>query len=162
MSRLSTQLRALVSFALLAIYLAAAFLDCEPIRPAMGTAMGTGHAAPMAQAEPAANENGHSHGEDHASGDRNAGEHAHGASHAGDHADETTVAAHLGMAELKPICGCGCGESRSRIGGNVSRLGSVIPGVEVARLSELIPVHCAMEREFYMPNVFREIDPVPI
>jgi hypothetical protein len=124
--------------------------------------METGHAAPMAQAEPAANQTGHSHGEDHASGDRTAGEHAHGASHAGDHADETTVAARLGMAELKPTCGCGCGESRSRIGGNVSRLGSVIPGVEVARLSELIPVHRAMEREFSMPNVFLEIDPVPI
>ena len=158
MSRLSPQLRALVSCGLLASYLAAAFLDCEPIRPAIGT----GHAAPMAQAEPAANETGHSHGEDHASGDRTAGEHAHGASHAGDHADETTVAARQGVAELKPTCGCGCGESRSRIGGNVSRLGSVIPGVEVARLSELIPVHRAMEREFSPPNVFLEIDPVPI
>ena len=158
MSGLSHKIRALVSCGLLASYLAAAFLDCEPIRPAMVR----GHAAPMAQAEPAANETGHSHGEDHASGDRTAGEHAHGASHAGDHADETTVVARRGVAELKPTCGCGCDESRSRIGGNVSRLGSVIPGVEVSRLFELISVHRAMEREFSLPNVFREIDPVPI
>lgn len=158
MSGLSYKIRALVSCGLLASYLAAAFLDCDPIRPAMKME----HAAPMAQAEPSANETGHSHGEDHASGDRTAGEHAHGASHAGDHADETTVVARRGVAELKPTCGCGCSESRSRIGGNVSRLGSVVPGVEVARLSELIPVHCAREREFSITNVFREIDPVPI
>lgn len=158
MFRISRPVCALVSCGLIASYLAAAFLDCEPIRPAKGM----GHAAPMAQAESTANETGHSHGEDHASGNRNADEHAHGASHAGDHADETTVAAHLGMAELKPICGCGCGESRSRVGGNVSRLGSVIPGVEIAQLSEPIPVHRATERVFYPPNVFREIDPVPI
>jgi len=66
------------------------------------------------------------------------------------------------LAELKRKCVCGCSETRSQVGGGTARLGSVVPGIAVARLAEAEDV-LAEDRVLPRPlEVVSELDPIPI
>ena len=61
-----------------------------------------------------------------------------------------------------PTCLCGCSETRSTVGGNVSRLGSVVPGVFVAWRTQV-----DAQRHFFPPSgglvgITLDLDPIPI
>lgn len=66
-----------------------------------------------------------------------------------------------GLAFL-PACLCGCSETRSTIGGNASRLGSVVPGVFVARLYEPEAPTAEFFSHFVLVETYSDLDPIPI
>jgi hypothetical protein len=148
------RLRSMLSALVVAAYLLAAFIPCEP---ALVFVEWTSGGAPHASAHPA----GHGHG--------SAPQHHAAAGRSGEATGEKAepVAGSRGAGafcelELKPKCTCGCSESRATVGGSVSRLGAAVPGVHVGRLAEAKPaaaldlVH-ARARERHP-----EHDPIPI
>ena len=66
-----------------------------------------------------------------------------------------------GLAFL-PTCLCGCSETRSTIGGNASRLGSVVPGVFVARLCEPEAPTVEFSSHLLLVETYSDLDPIPI
>lgn len=59
-------------------------------------------------------------------------------------------------------CLCGCGDTRSQVGGATSRLGSVVPGAVVARLAEAAIVIPEDRVLLLWRDVRFEVDPIPI
>jgi hypothetical protein len=98
-----------------------------------------------------------------------AARHSQGASHPSSHEarhasnfEEIREAEMATTTEFKPTCQCGCNDTRSRVGGSAARLGSVVPGREMARLLE---AEVAVPAARVLPRIFDfdfEIDPIPI
>lgn len=87
--------------------------------------------------------------------------HSHGASAESvrDAVSEVEVA---GTAEFKPTCQCGCSDTRSLVGGNAARLGSVVPGAVMAGLLEMDLVAPEIRIPLRTFDIHFEIDPIPI
>ena len=156
----------LVSALAMTVYLAAAFLPCEPPDGAVWQA-GGGHAAQDAREshderphQAAVSSHAQMSHAAHAGQTGHAGHAAHGRGDA-DSGFEASARKTARLA-LSAICPCGCSETRSGVGGGTARLGSVVPGLAVARLLEA-PRHELVAR---VPEpadeVFFAIDPIPI
>lgn len=160
-------LRSILSALVVAAYLAAVFVPCEPALVFVDWTGGdTAHpvaAAPASSSHSTGTERA-SRTTSHASHDRSAqastssdahvesARHEHGGAaqqHAAADPSTGAIADEAGSVtpshgvdgfcelELKPKCLCGCSESRATVGGNVSRLGAAVPAVHVGRLAEV-------------------------
>ncbi len=94
------------------------------------------------------------------------GPHAHHADNTDntDNTDNANNADSIPKARLSlsPTCLCGCSETRSTVGGEVSRLGVVVPRVHVARLLEHEHVYGQARHPAHVLDVALGIDPIPI
>ena len=155
--------RAISAIAMTA-YLAAAFLPCEPIgkfdgevasrplnrfappaaAPAPRASSAHAHSVPHDHGPAYGHEDGpapaaHEHGRKRVNSEEHA-HHAHGDEHDHRRGEERVVAARgaadPNAAGFRAPCLCGCGDTRSTVGGGTARLGSVVPGVWIARLPE--------------------------
>lgn len=64
--------------------------------------------------------------------------------------------------DLRPVCPCGCGERRARVGGVSSRLGATIPAVHVAALLPDLSPRGPSQPQRLLPSPLLAADPVPI
>lgn len=163
---------ACISLVVLASYLSAVAFDCErpraePRRPGLVASASTGHGTMAGHAaSPSHPAGAHEHGQAHAS----PGHAVHGAHHAAErhgadpHAPEraSTRTPRSSLAVMVPTCSCGCSRTRALVGGSASRLGSVVPRIELASLPEAPRIDHATPYRARTLEVVRTRDRVPI